>query len=312
MSGLAMCALVFAGCSENESQVQELRQLREKLAAAEKKTAEALEAAQQAAATQAVPATSGAQESADSVQKLALAETRIASLEKELLEARNTVPPAARGNAESFREFVKSMERDLLAKTGELQQSVEQAVPAANIQETTVKRLRLPEQIASALSSAIVFSVPDSAGGTRRLEFPVQAGLDGQWRLPGVADVRQHITASAAPAAASDPAQAQPARAPAAPVAAADPHTPVSLPSPATASAQPLGGSNFQQGGPPTVVINWGASPGQVPPLKAQPPTPAAIQPPPVATTAKPPPVAAPTVPKPIMPVQQSVQIRFE
>jgi hypothetical protein len=321
------CALALSGCSENDSQLIELRQLREKLSIAEKQAAEAagaVEAAQQAAAA----VSSSTQDMTASAQKLTEAESRIAALEKEVQEARSAAQAATetaaktssanKGNAESFREFVKTMERDLLSKTSDLQQSVEQALPTANIQETTVKRLRLPDEIATAFNSAVVFILADASGQQRRLEFPVTAGLDGQWRLPGAADVQRHI-ASATPAQpAPAPVAAAPAPAPAPmqpqPVAAhVDPHVPAppSQPVAAVPSSAPIG---KQSGGPPTVVIQWDNNPR--PAAQAQAPTqaPAAapVQTPTTAATPVKPAAPAPTVPKAIMPVKQDVQIRFE
>ncbi len=313
--------LALSGCSESEEQVLELRQLREKLAAAEKKASEAtaeLESARQAAeaaaaaaaSTTSAAATDNSQALAAAVQKAAEAEERAASMQKKMDEAvaaAKAESGAAKGNADSFREFVKTMERDLLSKTSDLQQAVEQALPDSNIQDTTVKRLRLPENIATAFSSAVVFNMLDAAGQPRRLEFPVQAGLDGQWRMPGIEDVRQHIAGTAASTA---PVAAAPA-APQQPVAPATPAAVPAAPPPSTPvvpASAPGGG-----GVAPTIVVQWDNAPAARPATTAAAPAPAA--PPPAAAPApavKPAPPAARPAPKALMPVQQDVQIRFE
>lgn len=307
-----ICVTALSACSENESHIMELRLLREKLAAAEKKAAEAVEAAQQAPTPAPV---ADPKAGAETTARLEAASAKIASLEKELQNARSSAQTAAatstsKRSEESFRGFVKSMEQNLQTKVGELQQSVEQALPSANIQETTVKRLRLPEEIATAFQSAVVFNITDANGQTRRLEFPVQAGLDGQWRLPGAADVQKHIAAAATQPITTPQVAAAPA--PVAPSAAHTPgnvHAPSALPQPAIANISTPGG-----GTAPTVVIQWDTAPGRA---AAQP---AAAAPQPAATAAttpaaaRPAPATAPrpSVPKAIMPVQQDVQIRFE
>lgn len=344
---LTLCVLSLAGCSENDSQVIELRQLRDKLALAEKKAAEAgaaveaaQQAAQQAAATAASASSSSAtQDMAAAAQKLTTAESRISSLEKELQDAKSAAQAAteaaaaaakntgaSKGNADNFREFVKTMERDLLSKTSDLQQSVELALPTANIQETTVKRLRLPDELASsAFNSAVVFIIADAAGQQRRLEFPVQAGLDGQWRLPGSADVQKHIASVTAgaptapmaaapqPAAAMTYAQQQP-QAPAAPVQPAPQPPPAQPMAAAVPSSAPVG---KQAGGPQTVVVQWDNNPRPQAQAQAAPaaPQPMAAPQQAAAPVQQPPPPrvpTVPTVPKSVMPVKQDVQIRFE
>lgn len=305
-----ICVTALSACSENEGHIMELRMLRDKLAAAEKKAAEAVEAAQQTPAPVADP-----KAGAEATARLEAASAKIASLEKELQSARSAAQASAatstsKGSEESFRGFVKSMEQNLLTRVNELHQSVEQALPSAIIQETTVKRLRLPEEIATAFQSAVVFNITDTKGQARRLEFPVQAGLDGQWRLPGAADVQKHIAAAATqPLTASQVAAAPAPVVPAAAHTPGDVHAPSALPQPAIANISTPGG-----GTAPTVVIQWDTSPGRA----AAPPAAAAPQP--VATAATPPAAAKPapvttpkpSVPKAIMPVQQDVQIRFE
>ncbi len=317
-----LCTMALSACSENESQFAEMRQLKEKLAAAEKKAAEAVAAAQQAPPP--APASpSDPKPDSETTAKLEAAIAKIASLEQELQTARAAPQPAAENgtakiNADSFREFVKSMERDLLTKAGELQESVEHALPSANIQETTVKRLRLPEQLTTAFQSAVVFNITAANGEPKRLEFPVQAGLDGQWRMPGVTDVQQHLTAMAAqPQAATPTVASTPASAPASAFSApANPHATSALPTAAPGSVPQPAGLPSMPGGPATYVIQWGDTapakqPAARPQSAATPATAAAPSPSPAQP--KPAPAPAPrTVPKPLMPVQQDIQIRFE
>lgn len=319
MLASTLCAMALSACSENESQFAEMRQLKEKLAAAEKKAAEAVAAAQQAPPP-APASASDPKPDTETMAKLEAATAKIASLEQELQTARAASPPAAASgttniNADSFREFVKSMERDLLTKAGELQEAVEHALPSANIQETTVKRLRLPEQLNTAFQSAVVFNIAGANGEPKRLEFPVQAGLDGQWRMPGVNDVQQHLTAMAAqPQAAPATVASTPAPAPASAFSApANPHATSALPMAAQGSVPQPAGILSQPGGPATYVIQWGdaapaKAPAQQPAAQSQP---AAV--PATAAAPKPAPAPAPrSVPKPLMPVQQDIQIRFE
>jgi hypothetical protein len=86
---LGSTMLGLSACGENEEQVLQMRQLREKLVATEKKAAET--AAELEASRKAPPPkdTTG-----DTAQKLAAAEARAAALEQELQAARKAAPPA--------------------------------------------------------------------------------------------------------------------------------------------------------------------------------------------------------------------------
>ncbi len=299
MLGIAM--LGIPSCGENEEHVLQLRQLREKLAATEKKAAEvtsALETARQAKPTK--------DESGEMAQKLAAAEARAAALESELQAMRKNVPSTSSGgnapnSVESFKLLLKQMQADLLKKTQGLAEAVVQEYngkkgEAITIEETTVKRLKPPAEITSAFQSAVVFKIIDANNQQRVLEFPVQAGLDGQWRIPSVADVRQHVSApSVATTSGSQSSQSQNVGHPA--VSAT---TETGVRSDAIAS----GGSAT-----PTVVIQWDKT--ATPPPKAPAP-PSSSAPSAAATSQRPAQSPARTVPKPVMPVQQDVQIRFE
>lgn len=296
---LGSTMLGLSACGENEEHVLQMRQLREKLVAMEKRAAEAafeLEAARKAPPPK---DTTG-----DTAQKLAAAETRAAALEQELQAARKAAPPPTSGGStpdsvESFKRLLKQMQADLQRKTQELADVIAQELPAANIEETTLKRLRPPAEIASAFQSAVVFTLTDASGQRRVLEFPVQAGLDGQWRMPGLADVRQHITAPTVTAAATPP--------PSMPQNVGHP----TVAAPAT-PALPGGTGPAGAGATPTVVIQWEKAASRTAPAAtatALPATPATST---AAVSPRPAPPATPAVPKPIMPVQQDVQIRFE
>ncbi len=287
---LGILLLVMPSCGENEEHVLQLRQLREKLAATEKKAAEVtseLEAARQAKPTK--------DESGEMAQKLAAAEARAAALESELQTMRKNASPTSSGggppnSVESFKLLLKQMQADLLKKTLGLAEAVVQEYDgkkeeAITIEETTVKRLEPPAEITSAFQSAVVFKIIDAKKQQRVLEFPVQAGLDGQWRIPSVADVRQHVSASIVGTTS---------------VIKNDGHHETEVRRDTIVS----GGSAT-----PTVVIQWDKT--TTPPPKVPAP-PSSSAPSAAATSQRPAQSPAPTVPKPIMPVQQDVQIRFE
>lgn len=187
LTGL-LAVMSLSGCLENEGQVQELRQLREKLTVVEKKLAERTQQLAQTTIT--------AQDIAGAAQKLRKAEQQIAELEKKLQEqASRPAPPSDQyiPPADSLGLLVEAMENDLLNKVGDLRASLGKTIPEANLQGTTVKRLRPLDKIAPMYDSAITFKVADKHGNTRKLVFPVQPGTDGRWHLPSLAIIQEQI-----------------------------------------------------------------------------------------------------------------------
>ncbi|WP_395752690.1 hypothetical protein [Prosthecobacter sp.] len=306
--------LAFSSCSENEEHVQETRQLREKLAAAEKKLAGL---AQQPAPSPApVPSNVETPANDETAQKLEKAQQRIIELEKDLEEqrarlAQPNTPAMAIGSADSLGLLVKAMENDLLNRVGELRQSLGNAISPAHLLDTKLKRLRPLDKIAAAYDSAITFKVSDKFGNTRNLVFPVQPGADGLWHLPTVATVQQQINAFinnewTQPGATSH----------------GGPHMTSPLPLPPGYGKAP---EVKQAPTPENQIIHWDTppksetSPASAPVAVA--PVPAPVPAPAPAEVAAPrdsprttpaPRAESPRVPAPVMPVLKDFQVRFE
>ncbi|MDZ4405001.1 hypothetical protein [Prosthecobacter sp.] len=290
MFALGLCALVLSGCTENETQVLELRQLREKLAAVEKRAAAAAQQPARPSAT-GIP-----QELVDSAQKLVMAEARIALLEKELQEARDAPLGAERVSVVNVRDFVEAMKNDLAKKVGELCRSVELAVPAETIKVIELTSLPPLEKIVGAYESKITFQVV-SSGQTRHFVFRVQPGLDGQWHLPEVAVVKQQIMDFIKWSGDQNFSAGQ-----------HNMHKPSPLPLPPQDT--PPKQKEKAHG---SIIIRWAAEAVMPQPQGVDIAGKATIPPakPPEAKSL-PQDVARPGVPKLIMPVQQDVQVRFE
>lgn len=308
-AGRHLCSLLLAACCllpsclEDEGQVRELRQLREKLVLAEKKAAELAEAAaeaqNQAPAAPSVPVSDDSGTAALKRQ-LSELESKHEALQKELQAAKSMASAASDtsskpADAGQFKDFVKGIERDLMEQASTLQQQLQEAAPTVAIEGITVKR------IASGFSSEIVFNVADGSGQTRPYAFPVQAMLDGKWRVPSVADVQRNLASAT---------QAVPVR-PAAPT-----YTQAPAPAPAPAAPQAAQAPASPMSAQETVTIRWDSANPNAARLAAPqaPQTTAAVPPPAPAPTrpAQPTAPAAPRVPAPVMPVTQDVQIRFE
>jgi len=308
LAGL-LAMLTLPACLENESQVQELRQLREKLTAAEKKIAER---AQQPAQTTITP-----KDIAEAAQKLRGAEQRIAELEKKLQEqASHPAPPSDQSitpattarTADSLGLLVEAMENDLLNKVGELRASLGKTIPEANLQGTTIKRLRPLDKIAPMYDSAITFKVADKHGNTRKLVFPVQPGTDGRWHLPSLAIIQEQIKTFINR---DWPQSGLPS------------HAGSHLTSPLPVPSGYVDKTQKKPADSDTFVIRWDTSPvkedklqsapvANVPVPTAASPSPAA-PPPPVAKEAQPVPPPQPRrTPALIMPVVEDVLVKFE
>jgi len=293
----------LSGCLENEGQVQELRQLREKLTVAEKKLAERTQQPAQTTIT--------AQDIAEAAQKLRKAEQQIAELEKKLQEqASRPVPPSDQyiPPADSLGLLVEAMENDLLNKVGELRASLGKTIPEANLQGTTVKRLRPLDKIAPMYDSAITFKVADKHGNTRKLVFPVQPGTDGRWHLPSLAIIQEQIKAFINR---DWPQSGLPS------------HAGSHLTSPLPVPPGYMDKTQKKPADQDTFVIRWDTSPVKEDKLQSAPvanaPVPPVASPSPIATpspsakearSAPPPQPRRP--PALIMPVMKDVQVQFE
>ena len=315
-----MAGLVFlSGCLEGDAQVhQELRALRTELQKAKEtneefaaKLKEAEEKVREAGRAATPAPTLPAEADPAELKK---AREEISRLEKALAEAKAAPAPQPAASpslsAAGLKELAKQLQADLMTKVNELSDQVQAEIPTADLQEVTVKRIHPPQEINTAFTSAITFTMLDSRRQPVPLQFPVQAGLDGTWHVPTVADVQRVYAGlengapgAAAPALASAPAPQQAAGSPSAP--AAQP------PSPA--------GGTFSRGPGGEIIVDWGdktqaaapATPAPAPAVSAT-PTPAA----PMPSAPAPAPVAPvpvqPTTPKPVMPVQQDIIIRFD
>lgn len=307
----ALAGLLLSGClGEDEQLHRQLQDLRAELKTAEDRAAEAeTKVRELSAKVSETPPPAPVSATADPAE-LKSARERIASLEKELAAAKAS-PPAATAptqTAESYKELAKQLQTELMQKVSELSDQLQSQIPSADVQEVTVKRIRPPEEIATAFSSAITFTLLDSSRQPVPLSFPVQAGLDGTWKIPTVEDVKRVYSDMArgipqsAPAVAAAPSQG------AAP-AAAQPTQPASAPA--------SGGGSFVKQSDGSILVNWDGNASAAPPAPAPSPAlaPAAatLQPPPqVSQPAQPQRPAAPAIPAPVMPVQQDIIVRFE
>ncbi len=301
-AALLPAVLLLAGCLEQDAQLhQELRTLRAELEEARKSVAEA-EA--RAATANAAPPAPAAPDEGERQKREAL-EAEVAELKKRLAEASSAAPEPARGwTLDSFKELASQLQTDLMQKVNDLSDQVQREVATAELEDVTVKRIKPPAELATAFSSAITFSMRDPARGVIPVSFPVQAGLDGVWRVPTVADVRQALSGVLAspttPAPVADTGRS-------ADVGVANDPAPVPQPE------APARGFQRQPDG--SYVVNWGdASPTARAPAPAA-PTPAPSPTPPPANApagnASAPPPDKPAIPPPVMPVQQDIIIRF-
>lgn len=287
-------ALLLAGCLEQDAQLhQELRTLRAELEEARKAAAEA-EA--RAASTPLPAAAPVAAASEEEIQKRKALEAEVAELKERLAAASAAPEPAKSWTLDSFKELAGQLQADLMKKVSDLSDQVQREVATAELEDVTVKRIKPPAELTTAFASAITFTMRDPARGAIPVSFPVQAGLDGVWRVPTVADVRQALSGVLASPATPPPAASQPA----ATGLAGDPAPPALPPE------GPAGG--FQRQADGSYVVSWGDQPAAPAPQQPAPPP---AQP---AGNAAPPPAqpAQPAVPPPVMPVQQDIIIRFD
>jgi hypothetical protein len=287
-TGALLCLFFLSACLDDEEQVRELRQLREKLSSLEKKAAESAKEAETArselsAAASAAPTDNGmAQRLQESQQRISDLEARLAAAQQQPAEAA-AKPAEAAG---SFRNQARQVQENLMKQMGVLSDSLQARHTGPSLEEITVKKIQ------SGFRSEIVFSVLGGDGQLRKLSFPVEADLEGHWNLPSLEVIAAHLGAAPSQNPPPQPVLAQTTAPPApAPVA----NVPAS-PRPAAE----------------TIVIQWDQTPGR-PSVAA---APATTTPPPAATAPAmmtPPPAAAPkALPKPIMPVTKDVQIRFD
>ena len=278
--------MVLPSCSQDDAQVlQQLSELKARLAKAE-----------EAAQSGATPIQNGPDGESPA---LSAAQARIRDLEARLAAAESRVATSSANPILNLQELARKMQADLVTKTEELRGLVESTAPSANIQEITVRRIKPPQEIASAFSSAIIFTALDSKQRSLRLEFPVQASLDGAWKLPTVKDIEKSY--EEALATVSNPAPSLGATAPAVPGSQG----------PGTAP------STFRQVDDKTFQFAWDNPRNGPPGSAAASPTPPQPSAAPINPTAglRAPQAAAPaqpTVPKPVMPVVQDVPIQFE
>lgn len=278
--------MVLPSCSQDDAQVlQQLSELKARLAKAE-------EAAQSGSA----PTRNGPEGESPA---LSAAQARIRDLEARLAAAESRAATSSSNPVLNLQELARKMQADLVTKTEELRGLVESTAPSANIQEITVRRIKPPQEIASAFSSAIIFTALDPKQRSLRLEFPVQASLDGAWKLPTVKDIEKSY--EEALTAVSNPAPSLGATAPAAP-------------GPQGTGTAP---STFRQVDDKTFQFAWDNprnGPTGSPAASPAPPQPSAAPINPTAGLRPPqaPAPAQPTVPKPVMPVVQDVPIQFE
>ncbi len=301
----AVVCLLLSGClGEDEQLHRQLQDLRAELKTAEDRAAEAeTKVRELSAKISETPPSAPVSETADPVE-LKSARERIATLEKELAAAKAS-PPAATAptqTAESYKELAKQLQTDLMQKVSELSDQLQSQIPSADVQEVTVKRIRPPAEIATAFSSAITFTLLDPNRQPVPLSFPVQAGLDGAWKIPTVEDVKRVYSDMARGIPQSAPALTAAAPSQGAAPAAAQP----TQPAPAPAS----GGASFVKQSDGSILVNWDGNASAAPPAPA--PSPALA---PAAATPQPPPqVSQPAQPQrpAVMPVQQDIIVRFE
>lgn len=307
--GMGGALLLLSSClGEDEQLHQQMKSLRAELNAAEQKAAEAEEKIRELQSkVPQIPSTPAA--SPDDAAELASAREKIATLEKQLAEAKATPASSAPvQTAESYKELAKHLQTELMQKVSELSDLLQAQIPSADVQDVTVKRIRPPEEIATAFSSAITFTLLDRSRQPVPLSFPVQAGLDGTWKIPTVEDVKRVY---------ADVSQGVPQSAPAS-APQTTPGTPSAVASNAAPAAPSGGGAGFVKQSDGSILVNWDDSaPAARTPTPA-PATTAAATPPrqaPAPTPAPAPAPAAPTtpnIPAPVMPVQQDIIVRFE
>ena len=286
-------ALLLTGCFENEMQVQELRQLREKLSSAEKKLA--------TVASQLQASDSGRQ---DAVQRLKQAEERTAELEKKLKSTEvgpPTTPSGADDSVNSLGLLVETMEKDLFGKVEALCGELSRSLTGGNFSGATIRRLRPLDKIAAAYDSAITLKIVDEAGVAKSLVVEIQPGTDGRWQMPAVAELEKRIKEVLKPEWVTSTATHGGLHVPMAP-----------LPLPPGYNNKPLEEHKHQ---PPSIL--WDSAPSIPPPTQT---SPVAISSPVQINAATPPVKAAsplektppPRVHQPVMPVQQDIPVRFE
>jgi hypothetical protein len=299
-------------------ELQKAKEVNEEFAAKLKAADEKIREAMASRSTESAAKAPSASSETTDPEALIRAREEISRLERALAAA-NAAPSAsvatASVTAESFKELAKQLQSDLMAKVNELSDQVQEKLPSADLQEVTVKRIHPPQEIATAFTSAITFTLLDSNRRPVPLRFPVQAGLDGSWRVPTAEDV-QKVYADLARGAhlAVSPA---PANAPVSPPSPTVP--PSNQANPAGASAV-ASGTTFNKQADGSIMINWdpnGTAP--MPAVAAAPPPTTPVQPAPTPATA---PVPAPApaqptpsqpkVPAPVMPVQRDIIVRFD
>lgn len=307
--------VILVGCLDGDEQLnQAVRELRAEVQKAgevnESLTSQLNEANSKIRELEKKPATAqepqSKQTDAALAAELEAAKGRIAELERAVASA----DKSGKGGtltAEGLRDLAKQLQTDLMVKVNQLSDQVQAKIPSANLQDVTVKRIHPPEELATAFSSAITLTFLDVGGQLVPLKFPVQAGLDGSWRVPTVEDV-QKVFANAASGGGLAALQAStPAPAPTPTQAPAAPQPVAPSPSPGTGSSM--------GGGHPEIVIVWD------PEAPAARPTAPAPNPTPTASVPAPPPVAPPqapavpqqsSVPAAVMPVQQDIIVRFD
>jgi hypothetical protein len=310
--GLAIAAssLFLTGCLEGDEQLhQTVRGLRAEVQKA-KETQESLvaqlnEAQAKIKQLESQPATSNtlanaAPADSNHAAELQAVQQKVVELEGALAEARSG-EVAGGLTAESLRQLAKELQTDLMTKVNELSDQVQAKIPSADLQEVTVKRIHPPQELATAFTSAITFTFLDGNRQPLPVRFPVQAGLDGSWRVPTVEDVQKIVSGVASGELQSATPSQGLASAPAAPAGGGG------LAGPASAGA---GRPTFDKQADGSIVINWDANAAPAPPPPMTTGTPS-----PVGTPAPGPAPATPrqpAVPAPVMPVQQDIIVRFD
>ncbi len=309
---IAVSPLFLTGCLEGDEQLhQTVRGLRAEVQKA-KETQESLVAQlneaqakiKQLESQPAPPSTAANAAPAEGNQaaELRAAQQKVVALEGALAEARSG--EAASGlTAESLRQLAKELQTDLMTKVNELSDQVQAKIPSADLQEVTVKRIHPPQELATAFTSAITFTFLDGNRQPLPVRFPVQAGLDGSWRVPTVEDVQKIVSGVASGELQSAAPPQGLASAPAASAGAGGLAGPAS-----PASGRPT----FDKQADGSIVINWDANAAPAPTPTAPPPvttgTPSQVATPAPAPAAP----RQPAVPAPVMPVQQDIIVRFD
>lgn len=287
VAGSLSCLVFLSACLEDEAQVRELRQLREKLIVAEKKATEAAQEAETArrelAEAAHKPADTGV------ADRLRQSEQRVAELEARLAEASKQAAASAPVSGGAFRDHARQVQQNLMEQMGALSETLQARQSGPSLEEITVKKIQ------SGFRSELVFSVR-AGDRVRKLAFPVEADLDGRWNLPSAEIINSHFGNADVAASAQGHATAATPALPTAGPPSSPPATPNPTPAPNVAAA-PLPVAD-------TIIIQWDRPAGR--PAQTTSPAPAA----PVAPTQ--PSVAPKAVPKAVMPVTKDVQIRFD